>query len=127
MAGILLVHGPIAVHKAVKNMSQAFNLAVNKAKFLSAAKQLQDADLGLLVVLEKITSNTHAFIKKEPREIRPKLQMQENLDLCTLEEYEQRFWTQAPTTVTAVVKEKVIEMGLVPASNFLPRGPTDWK
>ena len=117
MAGILLVQGPMAVHKAVKNMSQAFNLAVNKAKYLSAATQLQDAGFGTLVVLSQISANTHAFIKKEPKEIEHLLQ--QNTDLCSLLEYNQRYWTQAPTTITTAMKDQVIKMGLLSTSNFV--------
>ena len=121
MAGILHVPGPIAVHLAVKNLSPAFNVGVNKAKFLSAASNLEAANFGSLVVLDDISASTHVFIKKEPSTIQYLLQSQENQDLCSIEEYHQRYTSPCPSTVKQTIEDKVKERGLVPAASFLPR------
>ena len=121
MAGILLVPGPIAVHRAVKNMSPTFNLAVNKSKFLHAASELQNANFGSLHLVQDISVHSHVFVKKELEFVKQLLALKENSDLCEPEEYAQRYLMPSPATVMQCMIDKVIEMGLVSASSFAPR------
>ena len=121
MAGILLVPGPIAVHRAVKNMSPTFNLAVNKSKFLHAARELQNANFGSLHLIQDISVHSHVFVKKELGVAKQLLTLEENTDLCDPEEYAQRYLMPSPSTVMQCMVDKVIKMGLVPASSFAPR------
>ena len=111
MSGILLAPGPIATRLNVKNMSPAFQLGVSKAKFMLAANQLQDAGLGSLVVLDKISSKAYVFVKKPPGEMRALLESEEHL--CNIEEYEDRYNMPTPASVTQRMKACLIEKGLL--------------
>lgn len=121
MTGVLLAPGPISTRLTVKNMSPAFKLAISKAKFLSAAKHLQDACLGSLVVLEKVSSQAHVFVKKPPDEMCVLLQAETHRHLCTDEEYKERFEMPTPVSVTDKMQQCLIEMGLVESSWFRNR------
>ena len=118
MSGILLAAGPVSTRITVKNLSPAFNLAVNKTKFLAAAKQLEVANLGNLMLLEDISRTTHVFIKRHPVEVEGILLQPCNQDLCTPIEYAQRFSAYAPTTITDHMKKCLVKRGLVPPDAF---------
>ena len=118
MSGILLTPGPAATRKAVKSLSQVFNLSVTKAKFEAAANKLHAANLGMFMT--NVGNNrVNLFLKKSPEEARDILLMAENSDLCTPEEYEQRFrlktrsYSLTSSTVTYLVKS-----GFVSADHF---------
>ena len=118
MSGILLAAGPVSTRITVKNLSPAFNLAVNKTKFLAAAKQLEVCNLGNLFLLEDISRTTHVFIKRQPVEVEGILLQPCNQDLCMPKEYEQRFHANAPTTITDQMKKCLVRRGLVLADAF---------
>ena len=118
MAGVLLAPGPVSTRLTVKNMSPAFKLAVSKAKFMSAANQLQSTNFGSLILLEQISSQAHVFVKCPPSEASYLLQLDEHRDLCTLEEYSQRYAMPTPMSVTLKMQQCMIERGLVPAESF---------
>ena len=111
---VLLAAGPVSTHLTVKNMSATFNMGVSKAKFLSAAKQLQEANLGSVVILDKISRASHVFVKRPPVEARQILELPQNAGYCSYEEYEKRYDVPMPTTITAKMRECLNEQGLLP-------------
>ncbi len=119
MAGVLLAPGPVSTRLTVKNMSPAFKLSVSKAKFMSAANQLQSDNLGVLVVLDRISSQAHVFVKKTPNEIHDLLLLKQHSDLCTPEEYFTRYIMPTPVSVTERMKTCMIDRGLVSAESFI--------
>ena len=114
MTAVLLAPGPIATHLNVKNMSSAFQIGVTKAKFMSAANQLQASGLGYLIVLEKISSQAHVFVKKTPHEMSVLLQSDaiRTVSAFDIQEYEDRFNMPSPASVTAKMKQCLVELGL---------------
>ena len=121
MTAVLLSAGPVSSHLTTRNMSSSFKVAVNKARFLSAANQLQSAGLGMLVVLENISRNAHVFVKKPPVEMAPILQMPENADMLSVDEYQQRYCLPVPSYITEKMIESVVCQGLVPPDHFRQR------
>ena len=63
----------------------------------------------------------HVFIRKEPRFLKHALEAPENTDLCTLEEYEKRYFFPPPSTVTSKMVENIVGIGLLPESHFVKR------
>ena len=84
---------------------------------MSAANQLQDAQLGKLVVLEGVGKSL-IFIKKEPAQARDLLMLSQNSDLCTPEEYEERFSKPPSCVITEKLMTNLISLGHVPAEHF---------
>ena len=121
MAGVLLTPGPVSTHTAFKSLSRVFNMAINKAKYLSAARKLQDAGLGMLVVLENISSQSHVFVKKMPSEAQAILERDRSAYLCTPAEYEQRFYLPPMKSVTPRIQQSLIQMGYVAEGLFVPQ------
>ena len=111
MTGMLLTAGPLATLRLVRDTSRKLLLTVTKAKFETAAKRLESANLGRLVVLGGQGPKGAAFIKMSPAEITPYLQIPENADLCTLEEYEARFHLPSPPSITEKIKRQVAILG----------------
>ena len=118
MAGILLTPGPVCTHTGVQSLSRMFRYSINKAKFLFAANKLQSADLGTLMVVERISKSCHVFVKKTPDDIRADLLSPKNNDLCTPDEYEQRFNLPPPAPITLKIQNSLVELGIVPAGSF---------
>ena len=111
MTGMLLTAGPLATLRLVRDTSRKLLLTVTKAKFETAAKRLEGSNLGRLVVLSGQGPKGAAFVKMSPAEIAPYLQMAENADLCTLEEYEARFNLPSPPSITEKIKRQVALLG----------------
>ena len=119
---VLLAAGPVSTHLTVKNMSTAFNMGVSKAKFLSAAQQLEKANLGRVVILDKISRSAHVFVKKPPAEAQAILVLPDNDDLCTSEEYAKRYNASMPSTITTKMRECLQELRLLPHQMAGPSG-----
>ena len=115
MAGILLTCGPVSTQEAVKKTGSIFKFTVTKAKFETAANKLQAEDLGVLV-----QSSRGIFIKKAPGEIHDILLKERNSDLCTPQEYDDRYCMPAPGSITINMRRKLIEQSLVAESLLLP-------
>ncbi len=123
MSGILLASGPVSTRVTVKNLSSAFNLAVTKTKFLSAAKQLEEANIGHLILLKELSLKAHFFVKRQPDEVRDILLQPCNQDLCTFQEYEQRFFSPSPSTITPKMQQTLVAQGFVPPGLFSQQRP----
>ncbi len=119
MIGILLSPGPVCNLKVVQGLSRVYNSSVNKTKFISAAKKLEQASFGSLVAALK----GEIFVKKVPEEVGNLLQLKENEGLCTFAEYRYRFGLPTPAKVTQKLRDALIEMGAVPALHFKPPPP----
>ena len=117
MTAVLLTPGPISTRLTTRNMSKTFKIAVTKQKFHVAANQLQAANLGALVQLHS-GSKLHVFIKKTPQEVVDLLAMDKNSDLCTVEEYKQRFVMPTPASFKPPMQDYLVNQGLVPAEYF---------
>ena len=115
MAGVLLSPGPVSTFYTVQGLSRVFNNAVNKAKFQSAAKKLEESQLGQLVNV-----GTGVFIKKPPHKAQTLLLKEDVMDLCTPQEYEDRFRRAPPSTLRLKLQESLVALQLVPAEYFVP-------
>ena len=118
---ILLSPGPVSSRLTTRSMSSAFQVAIKKANFMSAASQLQANGLGTLVVLSSISSGAHVFVKKTPAEMALALQAPENVDLCSIEEFEERFNMPPPAYINERIQEGLVREGLVPQEHFKER------
>ena len=127
MSGILLAQGPVSIHKSVKNLSRAFQVGLSKAKFLTAANHLVQANLGTLIVLGAISRTCHVFVKKTPAEVKCTLELKENQDLCSIEDYESRFHMVTSYCITPAMKQQLVAAGLVPEEVLHPVPSTDTK
>lgn len=118
MTGILYAAGPVSTRLTVKNLSSAFNLAVTKIKFMSAAKQLEAANMGTLVLLESISRTAYIFVKRSPGSAQEILEMNQNRDLSSASEYEHRYHLPSPSTITERMQEHLVKQGYVPDGIF---------
>ena len=118
MSGVLLTPGPVATHKALKNLSMAFNVAVTKAKFVSACNRLQAANLGVLVTIENVSRQAQVFVKRPPEEVREIFADPEHGDLSSFEEYAGRFELPPSAAVTPPMKQNLVMMGMVRPEHF---------
>ena len=126
MSGILLSPGPVSNVRVVQSLSGVFMSAVNKSKFLAAANRLEAAGLGSLVTLDAISNRCQVFVKKSPAEIYELLQIKENQDICTFDEFRERFDLPTTARISQKVQEALVQMGLVPPECFKQkerRGP----
>ena len=112
MASILLTSGPITTLRVVSSLSKFHK--TSKEQFQQAAEDLKAANLGELfeVKLGKVGGTpTKVFVKKHPAEVEEALQ--ENEDLCTIEQYKGRY-EQAPSkSIPLKLRSKLVEMGVV--------------
>lgn len=83
---------------------------------MSAAKELQEAGYGSLVVLSAISQNAHMFVKKTPSEISALLHI--NADLCSYDEYFTQYGLPSFTYITDKMQTIMVQMGLVQAEDF---------
>lgn len=117
MSGILLTPGPISTRKAVKSLSSVFNLSVTKTKFEAAAKNLVTANLGTNLSDLGSKHSFTIFLKKKPDEIREFLQLPENADLCSIEEYIERYHLKTPSynipgkTLGVLLQRGIVNIG----------------
>ena len=118
MSGVLLTPGPVSTHKALKNLSMAFNVAVTKSKFISACNRLQASNLGFLVQVDNKNRQAQVFVKRPPEEVQIILESGENSDLTSYQEYSQRFALPPSAAVTPPIKEKLVQMGMVKPEHF---------
>ena len=123
MAGALLLNGPVVTMESLKKSSSVFLLAVNLSKFEAASNKLQALNLGSLRYLRG--NKFPVFVKKTPSDIAPYLTQGECEDLCSLEEYTERFNLPAPNSITRNPRapnlvETIVSMGLVAPELFQP-------
>ena len=118
MTGILLSPGPVCNLQVVQSLSRVFMSSINKSKFLLAANRLQAASFGSLVPLRSISSGCQIFVKKTPAEVAELLQLKENQDLCTFDEFQYRFGLPTPAVISLKIQGTLVQMGLVPPEYF---------
>ena len=87
------------------------------SKFESAARKLQELNLGSLVYLRS-NKKCPVFVKKLPEEVGPILGMGGCEDLCTVAEYAERFALPPPKSISSNIKQGVITRGLVAPELF---------
>ena len=58
------------------------------------------------------------FIKKHPNEIKEVLELKENQDICTLEEYVMKFNLPSNAGVSVRLKKSLVDLGLVSQEMF---------
>ena len=114
MAGILLTLGPVTTLSSVQRLSTIFNTAVRKSRYVVAAKQLESAQLGKFI--EGYGSGV--FIKKPPAEAAPFLLQPGTQDLCTPDEYADRYNKPPSSGIKSKLQETLVQQGLVPAELF---------
>ena len=116
MAAILQTKGPVVTPRVVKNVWKFLNM-MTTTQFEKAAKELQNLNLGTLVVIKgKCGSPSSAFVKRSPAEVYTVLAMNE--DLCTLSYYESRYSESVSKTVTLNVRAQLANMGLIAAKQL---------
>ena len=118
MSAILLMSGPACTHAAMNSNGPSRLRNSNRSHFITAAKRLEDDDLGALMCLSasRRSHTTHIFIKKPPNEIAEALQR--NQDLCGLDQYSYRYNMRPPASILRQWKPRLVELGLVPESHF---------
>ena len=58
------------------------------------------------------------FVKKHPDEIKEVLELKENQDICTLEEYVMKFYLPSNAGVSERLKKSLVDLGLVSQETF---------
>lgn len=118
---VLLTPGPVATHLTTRNMSTSFSLAIKKANFINAAKELEASGLGDLVILSR---NSHVFIKKTPSiEVREVMRQPDNAVLCSMNEYIGRYNMPTPSHIKDNVVDILVDLHHVPREYFKRRPP----
>ena len=111
MAAILKTASPVVAHRSV-NARWAFLSMLSSKQFIEAADQLVQEHFGTLKSLPGDgVRTTQIFIKTHPDSVREAIAA--NPDLCTLEEYTQKYNRPLPKVIKGNKREKIISMGLV--------------
>ncbi len=120
---ILLSPGPVANHLTTRSLNAAFKVAVNKARFKTAAVQLETDGFGSLIVLTGISSSTQVFVKKLPSEVARLLETTDHGSMCSLAEYEQRFNLETPAYINDKMQVELVKQGFVAQHHFKQKVP----
>ena len=104
---ILLTKGPICTIKAIQKNGPPHLRKVVFNQFVKAATNLQAIDLGRL---EKV-NNSLVYVKKLPAEAKSILEVRD--DLCSFEEYIQKFYQAPPKAIKQATWNTIIKLGLV--------------
>ena len=118
MSGLLLTAGPISTVDSVKKSSRIFLFSISKSKFETAASRLQALDLGTLKHLSGKHRHSAVFVKRLPSDVEPILVLDECQDLCTIEEYTERFERRPPGSITPSLQNIAIAAGWVSPELF---------
>lgn len=104
---ILLTKGPICTIKAIQKNGPLHLRKVVFNQFVKAATNLQAIGLGRL---EKV-NNSLVYVKKLPDEVKSILEVRD--DLCSFEEYAQKFYQAPPKAIKQATWNTIIKLGLV--------------
>ncbi len=124
MTAILLSPGPVSNVRSVQELSRSLALAVRSSNFQEAATKLEQLEFGVITDGMK---NSKIFIKRTPTEVESLLSSKEVEDLCTPEEYKEMFNSAPRASVSAKLKEYLVNAQYVPAEYFLDASGSDWK
>ena len=118
MAAILLTSGPVSTHKAARKLKKYLS-SINISQFIKAATNLERLGLGSLVSMMTAGSRPcHVFVKKRPEEVRAVLM--DNADLCSVEDYEDRYHNPLPAAISPPQVTRLIELGFVTVDQINP-------
>ncbi|XP_072016037.1 uncharacterized protein [Amphiura filiformis] len=108
MSVILLMKGPVCTNTALHSTAPAAVRNVGKRQFLGAASALEELNLGKLVKVKPENRRPiDVFVKKEPSEIVTDLE--NNMDLCSMEEYIGRFFMSTPACVEKDIRDELVK------------------
>ena len=116
MGGILKALGPVCIFRSLGQNWRSLR-KVTMQEFLSAAQELQMADMGALVHIQHERKPQAVFIKKKPDEIREMLEMNE--DLCDVDTYSSRFYHQPNKCISWSLRNELVAMGYVDKKSFM--------
>ena len=122
MTAILLSPGPVSNVRSVQELSRSLALAVRSSNFQEAATKLEQLEFGVITDGMK---NSKIFIKRTPTEVESLLSSKEVEDLCTPEEYKEMFNSAPRASVSAKLKEYLVNAQYVPAEYFLDASGSD--
>ena len=111
MAAILQAKGPI-VNRQVVRGGWRFLRHLKSQPYLSACSQLQILDFG-----SEITLNTSQFFLKRPPDQVASI-LAEYPELCSLDDYTERYSMPTPAVIAEKVRLKLINSGKVPPDLF---------
>ncbi|XP_072016043.1 uncharacterized protein [Amphiura filiformis] len=106
MSAILLSKGPVVTPSAIQKNGPHYLRHVSKKQFMNAATKLHQMNLGILVNL-----TSAVFVKKTP--VEAKLMEEHYKDLCTMDQYIDRYFQPLPRIISSFLREKLVAMGLM--------------
>ena len=110
MAAILKTASPVVAHRSV-NARWPFLSMLSSKQFVDAADQLMKEHFGTLQSLPGDgTRAAQIFVKTHPDSVHEAIAA--NPDLCTLEEYTNKYTRPLPKVIKGNKREKIISMGL---------------
>ena len=109
MAAILKTASPVVAHRTV-NARWPFLSMLSSKQFVEAADQLVQKHFGTLQNLQGMGRPAQIFIKTHPDSVHEAIAA--NPDICTLEEYTERYDRPLPKVIKGSKREKIISMGL---------------
>ena len=112
MRSILLSKGPITTQHTLRNNFKKLR-HITKEEFTSAAKKLEQFNLGSLVkvAVPKASRASDIFIKKSADQVGGILSMMPGL--CTLQEYSERFAMRVPPVISLRLRAQLVNLGFV--------------
>ena len=120
MSAILNTAGPVSSQKAVRWGSRYLRTTTIK-QFIAASTMLQQLGLGQLLNLKSRPGGRdgYFFVKAPPHTAVPILQLADNSDLCSVEQYGMRYGGSTPTCINLKIRAKLVEMGVVSQRQML--------
>ncbi len=120
MGAILNTAGPLSTAKAVRWSSKYLRTTTIK-QFIAASTMLQQLGLGQLAIIRNQVGGreTRIFVKASLQDAMPIIQLAENSDLCSVEQYGRRYAASIPTCINLKMRAKLVEMGLVTQRQML--------
>ncbi|XP_072015208.1 uncharacterized protein [Amphiura filiformis] len=119
MAAIVQTNGPVSTHNAAGRV-RPFLSCLTSGQFMKAGKELEAANLGMLVNLGMSGRGAHVFVKKPPDEAFPGLQA--NPDLCSPDFYREKYFRAPPACITWKQRASLVAMGCVSEKVFMAMG-----
>ncbi len=120
MAAILQTAGPASTYQAINSNWKHLN--INSHHFEEAATHLQEMGFGTYVTTRNYFTRgsppIRVFIKKDPIDVQTALAA--NLDLCTPEIYQDRFYRRPTKVISRNVRAFLVSKGLV-SKNILTK------
>ena len=119
MAAILQTNGPVSTHNAAGRV-RPFLKCLTSSEFSEAGKELEAANLGVMVSLGLAGRGANIFVKKHPDEAF--FGLQANPDLCSLEFYKEKYYRPPPACITWKQRAALVTRKFVSEKVFMSMG-----